>query len=242
MERTFFVSDCHLNEDRPWIVRLFTRFLQEHAASGNALYILGDLFDYWIGDDMPLGKLACVVDSLRDLAKSIPVYFIHGNRDFLISRKFAESSGCRLLDEINVIDIQGQRTLLLHGDLLCVDDVGYQRYRKIIRNRFLCSAVTRLPLSARLAATRQLRRISRQAIGSKKPEIMDVSRDAVADYASRFEVSQIIHGHTHRPAIHREEAGERSWRRIVLGDWYDGGNYLVMENGTPELKTLGQTS
>ena len=239
MERTFFVSDCHLSEERPWIIELFTQFLHEHAASGDALYILGDLFDYWVGDDVPLGKLASVVDCLRDLTKSIPVYFIHGNRDFLVGRGFAENSGCRLLDETNVTGIQGQRTLLLHGDLLCVEDVTYQRYRKIIRSRFLCNAVTHLPLRMRLAIARRLRRMSRRATGSKKPEIMDVTHGAVADYAGRFKVDQIIHGHTHRPAIHMEEAGERGWRRIVLGDWYESGNYLVMENGEPELKSLG---
>ncbi len=234
MERIFFVSDCHLSEDRPRIIELFRRFLHEHAASGDALYILGDLFDYWVGDDAPSGELACVTDCLRDLTKSTPVYFIHGNRDFLVGRRFAESSGCRLLDEINVINIQGQRTLLLHGDLLCVDDIAYQRYRKIIRSRLVCGTVTHLPLKLRLAIARRLRRASRRAIRSKKPEIMDVSSSAVADYASRFKVNQIIHGHTHRPAIHVEEG----WRRIVLGDWYEGGNYLVMENGTPQLKNL----
>ncbi len=214
------------------------RFLRERALAGDALYILGDLFDYWIGDDAPLGPLEPAVECLRETSAQVPTYFIHGNRDFLIGDRFARDSGCRLLDTAEVVDLHGRRTLLMHGDLLCTDDRAYQRYRKLVRNPVSRRLIPSLPLSTRLSIAQRLRSVSKQAVSSKKPEIMDVSNDAVANYMRKFEVDQLIHGHTHRPGVHTAKVGGQKWRRIVLGDWYERGSLLVVKDGEPELEVL----
>lgn len=238
MAQTFFISDCHLDETRPQLIDVFTRFLRERTPACDALYVLGDLFDYWVGDDAPLGALAPAVESLREAARRVPVYFMHGNRDFLIGERFARDSGCRLLGPAETVSLHGRRTLLMHGDLLCTDDRAYQRYRKLIRNPVSRALIAKLPLSSRLALARRLRSVSKQATSSKKPEIMDVSNDAVAACVRRFKVDQLIHGHTHRPGVHTAESGGERWRRIVLGDWYERGSLLVIEDGEPRFEHL----
>ena len=238
MAQTFFISDCHLDGSRPQLIDVFTRFLRERAPACDALYVLGDLFDYWVGDDAPLGALAPAVESLRETAARVPIYFMHGNRDFLIGERFARDSGCRLLGPTETISLHGRRTLLMHGDLLCTDDRAYQNYRKLVRNPVSRTLIARLPLSSRLALAQRLRSVSKRAISSKKPEIMDVNGDTVAAYVRRFEVDQLIHGHVHRPGIHTAETGGRRWRRIVLGDWYERGSLLVVEDGEPRLENV----
>ena len=238
MAQTFFISDCHLDESRPQLIDVFTRFVREQATRGNALYILGDLFEYWAGDDAPLGPLARVVECLHGTSKHIPIYFMHGNRDFLIDKRFVCDSGCRLLGPTEVINLGERRTLLMHGDLLCTDDRAYQRYRKCIRNRVSRELIRRLPLDIRLSISQRLRNISEKVTSSKRPEIMDVSNDTVAKYMQRFDVDQLIHGHTHRPGIHTANISGRTWRRIVLGDWYNHGSVLTVKDGEPALSIL----
>ncbi len=238
MAQTFFISDCHLDESRPQLIDVFVRFVRERAPAGDALYILGDLFEYWAGDDTPLGPLAQVVECLRQTSERTPIYFMHGNRDFLIGKRFARDSGCRLLGPAETIDLHGRRTLLMHGDLLCTDDRAYQRYRKLIRNPVSCGLIRNLPLGARLSIAQRLRSVSKQATAFKRPEIMDISNDTVTDYMRRFGVDQLIHGHTHRPGIHTAEIGGRKWRRIVLGDWYEHGSVLTVTDGEAELAVL----
>ena len=238
MAQTFFISDCHLDESRPQLIDAFVRFVHEYALSGDALYILGDLFDYWIGDDAPLGLLTPIVHCLREASEKIPIHFMHGNRDFLIDKHFAQSSGCHLLGATEIINLHGQRTLLMHGDLLCTDDRSYQRYRKFIRNPLSRATIVKLPLKIRLSIAQRLRNVSKQVTASKKPEIMDVNNNTIADYMRRFNVEQIIHGHTHRPGIHTTEIGNQKWKRIVLGDWYNHGSFLVVEDGVAKLGVL----
>ncbi len=238
MAQTFFISDCHLDGSRPQSIEVFVRFMRARVPAGDALYILGDLFDYWVGDDAPPGALAPAIECLRETSRHTPIHFMHGNRDFLIGKRFARDSGCRLLDPATVIDLHGRRTLLMHGDLLCTDDRAYQRYRKLIRNPVSRSLIPRLPLGTRLSIAQRLRSVSRQAVSSKKPKIMDVSNDAVADYMRRFEVDQLIHGHTHRPGIHTAEVNGQRWRRIVLGDWYERGSVLTVRDDEPALEVL----
>lgn len=211
------------------------RFVRERAASADALYILGDLFDYWVGDDAPPGALASAIECLREASERVPIFFMHGNRDFLVGKRFARAAGCRLLGSTEIINLHGRRTLLMHGDLLCTDDRAYQRYRRLVRNPASRALIAGLPLGVRLSIAQRLRNVSRRAIASKKPEIMDVNEDSVARCLRRFKADQLIHGHTHRPAIHTKQSDGQRWRRIVLGDWYERGNVLTMTDGEPEL-------
>ena len=228
MGETLFVSDVHLDSSRAAIVELFNAFLTRRAAQADALYILGDLFEYWIGDDAPYPEYSATLDALRLVANNnIPVYFLHGNRDFLIAKQFTKNTGAQLITEEHVVNIYGQRILLMHGDTLCTDDIAYQNFRKKTHNKFLQWITLRLPVKVRQSLASRLRATSKQAIEQKPAEIMDVNQDAVDAAIQRNNVTTIIHGHTHRPGIHRNDR----YTRIVLGDWYTQGNVLcVTEN------------
>lgn len=231
---TLFVSDLHLDPARPEITALFLRFLREQAASADALYILGDLFEAWVGDDDPSEAGAEVAAGLRALAgHGVPLYFMHGNRDFLIGADYARRAGMRILPDPAVVALHGQPVLLMHGDLLCSDDTAYQAFRAQTRDpdwqqRFLAQ-----PLDARLAFAAQ----ARQASMARQQEMLqddrgtfetvtDVSPATVEATFARFGVETLIHGHTHRPAVHELRVGARACRRIVLGDWYEQGSVL----------------
>ena len=228
MGETLFVSDVHLDSSRAAIVELFNAFLTRRAAQADALYILGDLFEYWIGDDAPYPEYSATLDALRLVANNnVPVYFLHGNRDFLIAKQFATNTGVQLITEEHVVNIYDQRILLMHGDTLCTDDIAYQNFRKKTHNKFLQWITLHLPVNVRQSLANRLRATSKQAIEQKPAEIMDVNQDAVDAAMQRNSVTTIIHGHTHRPGIHRNER----YTRIVLGDWYTQGNALcVTEN------------
>ena len=235
MSQTLFISDLHLDHNRPHIVAAFCRFLEE-ICDTDALYILGDLFEYWIGDDDPAVGLSSAIDTLRKVSSSgLPVYFIHGNRDFLIGKKFAESTQCEILPEETVIDLYGTPTLIMHGDTLCTDDIAYQRYRAKARNKIIQSILLRFSVKQRLKMAEKLRATSTDAIQNKTPEIMDVNQDAVIKNMKKHNVSCLIHGHTHRPAQHKLKINGKECKRIVLGDWYEQGSVLKC---TPEEMLL----
>lgn len=232
MPETLFISDLHLDRERPEILSLFVDFLATRATDADALYILGDLFEYWIGDDDPPGPLGPALDGLRQLtSRGVPVYFMHGNRDFLIGDGFVSRTGVQLLDDPTVIDLYGIPTLLMHGDSLCIDDVGYQALREQLRNEEWQAEFLARPLETRRAYAQDLRDRSRAATAEKAETIMDVNRREVIDTMRMHGVARLIHGHTHRPAVHPFELGDRPAERIVLGDWYDQGSALVV---TPE--------
>lgn len=228
MGETLFVSDIHLDASRAAIVDLFNEFLTRRAVKADALYILGDLFEYWIGDDAPYAEYSTTFDALRQVSNNkVPVFFLHGNRDFLIANRFATNTGIQLLAEEHIIDIYDQRILLMHGDTLCTDDVAYQNFRKKTHNKFLQWLALRLPVRVRQSLANRLRATSKQAIEQKSAEIMDVNQSAVNAVMRRNKVTTLIHGHTHRPGIHKNQ----NYTRIVLGDWYTHGNVLcVTEN------------
>lgn len=227
MHETLFISDLHLDRERPQIILLFQRFLTQEAAGADALYILGDLFEYWIGDDACAPPLEPVIAALRNLAdRGIPLYLIHGNRDFFIGKEFARRSGCKLLPDAQVIDLYGEPTLIMHGDSLCTDDVAYQRFRLIIRNRIVQRLLLSLSVTMRQNIAKRLRDKSRQEVHRKPAEIMDVNQQAVEQIMNQLDVTRLIHGHTHRPKIHSFELNGRSARRMVLGDWYAQGSIL----------------
>ena len=224
---TLFISDLHLEPIRPAITTLFLTFLEQRARQAEALYILGDLFEVWIGDDDDSELGQTVASGLRALTGSgVPVYFLHGNRDFLLGERFAAVSGLQLLPESMVINLAGEQVLLLHGDTLCTDDVEYQTFRTQVRDPAWRARTLALPLAQRRALAGQLRETSRQAIQQKAADIIDVNRQEVDRVMKEHRVERLIHGHTHRPAIHEWTLDGYSMRRIVLGDWYAQGSVL----------------
>jgi len=236
---TLFISDLHLSDERPEITALFLRFLQNDAARARALYILGDLFEVWLGDDAVLPAYQPVIDGISALtAGGVPVYVMHGNRDFLIGDRFVELSGCRLLEDPTVIELDGKRTLLMHGDTLCTDDVEYQHFRTQVRNPDTQRQFLALPINERIALAKHYRQESRERSRSKTEEIMDVNQGAVMDIMRRHEVYQMIHGHTHRPAVHSFTLDNHSAQRIVLGDWYEQASILRCSLGKCGLESM----
>ncbi|MDO5505949.1 MAG: UDP-2,3-diacylglucosamine diphosphatase [Pseudoxanthomonas suwonensis] len=228
---TLFISDLHLEDSRPEATAMFLRFLREEAIHARALYILGDLFEAWVGDDDPSLTGAQVADGLRALADAgVPVHFIHGNRDFLLGADYAERCGMTLLHDPTVIDLHGTPTLLGHGDLLCTDDAAYQAFRGQTRDPRWQAQFLAQPLAARLAFAEQARAASKARYGEltsagTAETITDVNADAVAAAFRNHHVRRMIHGHTHRPAIHDAPDGQR----IVLGDWYAQGSVLRVD-------------
>lgn len=226
--RTLFVADLHLAEERPQAGERFFHFLESIAPGADALYILGDLFEYWVGDDDPGSPLVqATAQKIRALtAAGTPVFFMHGNRDFLLAKRYAGSCGMTLLPDPAVIDLYGTRTLLSHGDALCTDDLDYQRLRKVLRRPWLRRTLLALPLAVRHALARRMRAGSERAKGGKAYAVMDVNGGAVAEAFRQSGATRMIHGHTHRPARHVLNVDGKTRERWVLPDWYDDGGYL----------------
>lgn len=224
-----FVSDLHLSPDRPATVDRFVRFLRERARAATALYLLGDIFDVWIGDDDHDPPNAEVASALRDLtAAGVACHLMHGNRDFLIGRAFSRATGCRLLRDPTRVLLDDEPTLLMHGDLLCTDDIAYQRFRRRIRNPLVKRLFLLRSLASRRAVATAYRRKSGAATSAKPHEIMDVNADTVRRYLHRYGAVRLVHGHTHRPGDHRIEVDGRTATRLVLAEWHpDGGEVLV---------------
>jgi UDP-2,3-diacylglucosamine hydrolase len=227
MPGTLFVSDLHLDPARPQITRLFLEVLDTIGRDADAVYILGDLFEIWLGDDddNPVGTL--VMEGLGAcVASGTPVHLLRGNRDFLIGERFAARTGCSLLDDPARIDLYGSPVLLMHGDLLCTDDVEYQAFRSAVRDPRWQQAFLREPLQARRDAAQALRMRSRASGRGKPDTITDVNPDTVVRHMADHGVQLLIHGHTHRPGMHIFEIAGKTARRLVLGDWYRQGNML----------------
>lgn len=243
---TLFISDLHLDGERPDITAQFLDFLEREACDAQALYMLGDLFEAWIGDDDPDPDKRRVIAALRSLTHGgVPVYFIHGNRDFLIGRRFAAETGVQLLSDPTLIQIYGQRVLLMHGDTLCIDDPDYQRLRRIVRNPIVQFILRRLTLRQRQNLAVRMRAGSKAHIESMDqaaPQIMDVNQDEVRRTFEHQRVDFIVHGHTHRPAIHKVQLNNRTVTRIVLGDWYEQGSVLRWNRSGFELAGLNRGS
>ncbi|KAF1691123.1 UDP-2,3-diacylglucosamine diphosphatase [Pseudoxanthomonas koreensis] len=243
---TLFVSDLHLDPARPEVTALFLRFLREEAASADALYVLGDLFEAWIGDDDPSETGDAVATGLRTVADAgVPVYFMHGNRDFLVGRDYARGAGMRLLPDPAVVSLYGEPVLLMHGDLLCSDDTAYQAFRAQTRDPDWQARFLAQPLAARQAFAAQAREASmarqRQMIEGDRAgfeAVTDVTPATVEATLARYGVATLVHGHTHRPAIHELQAGGRACRRIVLGDWYEQGSVLRVTPDGYALQSL----
>jgi len=222
MSETLFISDLHLSRARPACTALLLGFLGSRARRAEALYILGDLFDAWIGDDDPSPPNQEVISGLRGLVRSgTQLFLMHGNRDFLLGGDFAEASGARLLRDPHVMNLYGTPTLLMHGDLLCIDDLAYQAMRGQIRAPELIAEFLSKPIPERIAIASEYRRRSGEATSLKPADIMDVSQDAVVQAMSSHGVDRLIHGHTHRPGNHRFELDGRAAERLVLAEWHE---------------------
>jgi len=227
MPRTLFIADLHLCQEEPAITAGFLHFLQREAPHCDALYILGDLFEAWIGDDDPNPLHQQVAEALR--AVPVPLYFIHGNRDFLIGQRFARASGMTLLPEERVLTLYGHRLLIMHGDTLCTDDVGYLKFRAKVHNPWIQRLFLALPLFIRKRIAERMRANSKQANQHKSLEIMDVNQQAVVEAMLRQQVPLLIHGHTHRPAIHDLSLNGERAQRAVLGAWHNRGSMIQLD-------------
>ena len=224
------ISDLHLQEERPDITRAFLDFLGGRARSAEALYILGDFFEAWIGDDAMTPFQSSICAALRALSDGgTKVFLMHGNRDFLIGSTFCKKAGCTLLADPSVVRLNGEPVLLMHGDSLCTLDQGYMRLRRVLRNPLTLFVLRNLPLSTRHKLARKLRSESRAQTRMKASDIVDVTPEEVPRVMRQHGVSTLIHGHTHRPAVHAVQIGDLPGRRIVLGDWDAQGWVLQVD-------------
>lgn len=240
VNKTLFIADLHLSESRPDITQCFIKFLQQLDPNQvDALYILGDLFEVWIGDDDISDFTDQIAQAIHNSAQSgITIAFIHGNRDFLIREKFAHRAGMTLLPEQEVIDLYGEKAVILHGDELCTRDVNYQKFRKKARSWWWPRLVLMLPLTTRRKIAENGRKKSKESQRQLSQDIMDVTESEVARCLQKHQVQLMIHGHTHRPAIHDLTVNQHAAQRIVLGDWYEQGSVLEVTPDSKELRQL----
>jgi len=227
---TLFISDLHLNASDPTRIKLTIDYLKDQQANIDSLYILGDLFNTWLGDDIVPHEFEPLIDQLRALHNSgMKTYLMVGNRDFMMGKQFAQRAGCKLLHDSCIIDLYGTRTLLLHGDSLCIDDLNYQRYRRWTRSKVLQWGFLHLPAKYRQGISDKIKQKSHQQKQHKSAIIMDVNQAEVIRVMKQFKVKRLIHGHTHRPDIHQLDIDNQIAHRIVLGDWEDEVSYLTCD-------------
>ncbi len=225
------ISDLHLEEKRPDITRAFLRFLETRARQAEALYILGDFFEVWVGDDGMTPFQHEIASALKSLSLTgTRIYLMHGNRDFMIGKAFCREAGCTLLADPHVVNLSGERILLMHGDSLCTRDEGYMRLRRWLRNPVSLFILHNLSLAKRQKLAQKLRSSSKEETRMKASDIVDVTPDEVVRVMRRHKVATLIHGHTHRPATHALEIDGQAARRMVLGDWDRQGWALQIDD------------
>jgi len=233
---TLFIADLHLQTEEPAIAAGFLRFLQGEARHADALYILGDLFEAWIGDDDPNPlhrEIAIAIKALVD--SGVPCFFVHGNRDFLLGKRYARDCGMTLLAEETVLDLYGRNILIMHGDTLCTDDTGYLAFRAKVHTPWIQTLFLALPLFIRSRIAAKMRAGSKAANSSKSMTIMDVNPQAVASVMAKHEVQWLIHGHTHRPYMHDLTVNDKPAHRVVLGAWHTEGSMIKVTPDGVEL-------
>jgi UDP-2,3-diacylglucosamine hydrolase len=232
-----FISDLHLIQDRPQANERFFEFLESTARGADALYILGDFFEYWIGDDDLADPFNAVIAGLlRDLTRGgTKLYLMHGNRDLLIGERFCEATGAKLLDDPSVVEFDSEKILLMHGDTLCTDDHDYQAWRLKARSPVWQKEFLAKSIAQRREAILVMRAKSKEVVQAKPAEIMDVNDGAVREAFAKHGVKRLIHGHTHRTGHHVMQVNGVRCERWVLPDWYGKGGYLAVENGKARL-------
>lgn len=238
---TLFISDLHIDASRPAIIEQFLSFLQTEAKDAEALYILGDLFESWVGDDAPDAAQSAAIAGLRSLtAHGVPCFVMHGNRDFLLAGQFCRSSGAQLLPDPLIATLYGEPVLVMHGDALCTDDRAYQRLRATVRDADWQRRFLALSVASRRALAGAARVGSQAHTAAMEYAITDVNADSVATALRTAGTATLLHGHTHRPGIHALQIDGRACSRIVLGDWYDQGSVLRWDRNGPELASLSR--
>ncbi len=236
---TLFISDLHLEAERPDIGDQFIKFLEDDASEAEALYILGDLFEAWVGDDDQNNYYFVIKRALRRLFDSgVPIYFMHGNRDFMIGKQFANETGVIILAEPYEVNMYAEKALLCHGDAMCTDDVQYQKIRKMTRDPDWQASMLAKPLKERLRMAEEARRQSLERTINLDMNIMDVNQGEVKRIMSKYGIDVLLHGHTHRPAVHDVDLGNRKAKRVVLGDWHQQGSVVRWDLRGPKLEVL----
>lgn len=234
-----FISDLHIDASRPAITEQFLKFLAIEAKQADALYILGDLFESWVGDDAADTAQAAAIEGISALtSQGVPCFVMHGNRDFLLATQFCRMSGALLLPDPLIVTLYGEPVLVMHGDALCTDDHAYQRLRATVRDADWQRQFLALSIASRRTLANAARDGSRAHTAATEYAITDVNADSVATALRRAGTATLLHGHTHRPAIHALEVDGRACTRIVLGDWYDQGSWLRWDPNGPELLSL----
>ena len=237
---TLFISDLHLHKQQPKNIEQFIYFLKNIAPDSKALYILGDLFEAWIGDDFILPEYNEVLQEIKSLSQSgVPVYVMHGNRDFLLHNTFEELTDTTIIPDPSLIDLDGQSVLLMHGDLLCTDDQQYQNIRKMVRDpKWQKELLSKTP-EERITLAKQYREQSKAETANKPDDIMDVNQNEVKNVMREYKVTLLIHGHTHRPMFHDMDLDGTAAKRIVLSDWREQGSYLRCAGNECEMVYFG---
>lgn len=230
-----FISDLHLDQHKPEVIQHFLAFLKARASDARALYILGDLFEVWLGDDDEASAFLEVFSALKDFSSRAELYFMPGNRDFLVGQGLLTRLNMTLLTDPQLLQLGQQKIALMHGDLLCSDDVDYQNFRKLVRQPEWQQSFLAKPLSERQSIADALRKESAQAMNQKSNQIMDVNQQTVATTFEDLDIDILIHGHTHRPAVHQMSENRQ---RIVLGDWQPEASYLSWNQGRFTLHDL----
>ena len=234
-----FASDLHLDPSRPEVTLQFLRFLEGPAREAQSLFLLGDLFEAWLGDDAPGPLGSTLADALADLAASgVGLFVMQGNRDFLLGERFCARVGATLLSDPTIVTIEGEQVLLTHGDVLCTGDTSYQRLRALVHDPEVQAAFLSLSLERRRSLAAQARAGSRAHLARAEEYITDVTQEAVEQVMADAAVHTMVHGHTHRPAVHRFRAGDRDCTRIVLGDWHEQGSFLRWDEHGYALEIL----
>ena len=236
--KTIFISDLHLDHKRPKVINSFIEFITNSKQSMERLYILGDFVESWVGDDDPAIGTRSAFEAIRTISDRVDVFFMHGNRDFMISKKVCERYGMTLINEPTQLDLYQRNILLMHGDTLCTDDVNYQKFRSMVRNKEWQNQMRMKPLEERLKIADQLRIQSKNATDTKKEIIMDVNKEEVVNCLSKSKADILIHGHTHRPKIHDLTIDRRKCKRIVLGDWEQKSYILELDKDQISLAEL----
>ncbi|MDX1496718.1 MAG: UDP-2,3-diacylglucosamine diphosphatase [Salinisphaeraceae bacterium] len=234
-----FISDLHLSDEKPGISRLFIDYLSGPARSADIVYLLGDIFEYWIGDDASMPQYQNECSALRSLADSgVKTFFMHGNRDFLVGEAFAQATGCSILEDPCTIDLYGQDTLLTHGDFLCTDDVKHQEFRAFALDPQNQKQILSLPIEQREKIAQGIRLLSKSNNAHEPADIIDVNQQAIENCLREYKVSRIIHGHTHRPATHEFELDGQPAIRTVLSDWHEDEGFVLIcdEDSASTLK------
>ncbi len=239
---TLFISDLHIDASRPAITEQFLQFLRSEAKNAEALYILGDLFESWVGDDAADPAQSAAIAGLRTLAaRGVACFVMHGNRDFLLAAQFCGASGATLLPDPLIVTLYGEPVLVMHGDALCTDDLAYQRLRATVRDADWQREFLALSVAERRALAEAARDGSRAHTAALEYTITDVNADSVALALRTAGTAALLHGHTHRPAIHSLQVDGRDCTRIVLGDWYEQGSVLRWDRGGPTLESLARS-